>query len=116
MRRTLFQPHVRSLVEVADIIPFPYASCLCRSTKFPEEPAFWYNSYMVFGKWGKVMTTTERQENASALKREMNCCQAVVRAFADTLALDDATLMDLASGFGSGMGTMRGPAVLSSAR
>ena len=54
------------------------------------------------------MTTAERQENASALKREMNCCQAVVRAFADTLSMDEATLMDLASGFGSGMGTMEG--------
>ena len=54
------------------------------------------------------MTTAERQENAAALKREMNCCQAVVRAFADTLALDEATIMNLASGFGSGMGTMEG--------
>lgn len=54
------------------------------------------------------MTTAERQEHASALKREMNCCQAVARAFSDTLALDEATLMDLASGFGSGMGTMEG--------
>ena len=54
------------------------------------------------------MTTAERQESASALKREMNCCQAVVRAFADTLSMDEATLMDIASGFGSGMGTMEG--------
>ena len=54
------------------------------------------------------MTTAERQERASALKREMNCCQAVARAFADTLALDEATIMNLASGFGSGMGTMEG--------
>ena len=56
----------------------------------------------------RAMTTAERQERASALKREMNCCQAVVRAFADTLALDEATIMNLASGFGSGMGTMEG--------
>ena len=54
------------------------------------------------------MTTAERQERASALKREMNCCQAVARAFADTLAMDEATIMNLASGFGSGMGTMEG--------
>ena len=54
------------------------------------------------------MTTAGRQENASALKREMNCCQAVVRSFADMLSLDEAALMDLASGFGSGMGTMEG--------
>ena len=38
----------------------------------------------------------------------MNCCQAVVRAFADTLSLDETTLMSLGSGFGSGMGTMEG--------
>ena len=54
------------------------------------------------------MTIDERQERASALKREMNCCQAVAGAFADTLLLDEATLMNLASGFGSGMGTMEG--------
>ena len=54
------------------------------------------------------MTLQERQEQASALKREMNCCQAVVRAFADTVPLDEATLMKLAAGFGAGMGTMEG--------
>lgn len=54
------------------------------------------------------MTTTERQEYAARLKREMNCCQAVVKAFADTLPLDEATLSGIASGFGSGMGTMEG--------
>lgn len=54
------------------------------------------------------MTIQERQDHAADLKREMNCCQAVVRAFADTLALDEATLMSIGSGFGSGMGTMEG--------
>ena len=54
------------------------------------------------------MTTEGRMERASILKRSMNCCQAVVRAFADTLSLDEATLMNLGSGFGSGMGTMEG--------
>ena len=54
------------------------------------------------------MTTAERQDYAAKLKREMNCCQAVVRAFADTVPLDEATLTSLAAGFGSGMGTMEG--------
>ena len=54
------------------------------------------------------MTIQERQDHASALKREMNCCQAVARAFADTVALDEATLSSLAAGFGAGMGTMEG--------
>lgn len=54
------------------------------------------------------MTLQKRQEHASALKREMNCCQAVVRAFADTVPLDEATLTKLAAGFGAGMGTMEG--------
>ena len=54
------------------------------------------------------MTTEERQELGARLKREMNCCQAVVRAFADTLPLGDDALMQLAAGFGSGMGTMEG--------
>ena len=54
------------------------------------------------------MTTQERQEYAAQLKREMNCCQAVVRAFADTLDMPEDKLMQLAAGFGSGMGTMEG--------
>ena len=54
------------------------------------------------------MTTQERQEYAAQLKREMNCCQAVVRAFADTLDMSEDKLMQLAAGFGSGIGTMEG--------
>ena len=54
------------------------------------------------------MTLQERQEHASALKRKMNCCQAVVRAFADTVPLDESMLMNLGTGFGAGMGTMEG--------
>ena len=54
------------------------------------------------------MTTLERQEYAAQLKREMNCCQAVVCAFADTLDIPEDKLMQLAAGFGSGMGTMEG--------
>ncbi len=54
------------------------------------------------------MTTQERQERAALLKREMNCCQAVARAFADTVDLPEDTLMQLAAGFGAGMGTMEG--------
>ena len=54
------------------------------------------------------MTTHERQEYAAQLKREMNCCQAVVRAFADTLDMLVDKLMQLSAGFGSGMGTMEG--------
>ena len=54
------------------------------------------------------MTTEERMELGAKFKREMNCCQAVVKAFADTVDVDEATLMHLASGFGSGMGTTEG--------
>lgn len=54
------------------------------------------------------MTLDERMELGAKLKREMNCCQAVVQAFADTLDLDAETLGRIASGFGSGMGTMEG--------
>ena len=55
------------------------------------------------------MTTHDRQEYAARLKREMNCCQAVVRAFADTLDMPVDKLMQLFAGFGSGMGTMEVP-------
>ena len=54
------------------------------------------------------MTIKEREDYAATLKREMNCCQAVVRAFADTIPLDETTLMSLSAGFGAGMGTMEG--------
>ena len=54
------------------------------------------------------MTTEERMERASILKRGMNCCQAVLVAFADRLGKEEAELMRLGSGFGSGMGTMEG--------
>lgn len=57
---------------------------------------------------GSVMTIEERMEYAAKRKREMNCCQAVLVAFADVLGIDEARLMRLGSGFGSGMGTMEG--------
>lgn len=54
------------------------------------------------------MTIQERLEYGAELKRKMNCCQAVARAFADTLEVPEATLMQISAGFGSGMGTMEG--------
>lgn len=54
------------------------------------------------------MTIQERLEYGAELKRKMNCCQAVAKAFADTLEVPEATLMQISAGFGSGMGTMEG--------
>ncbi len=54
------------------------------------------------------MTTEERMERAAALKSDMNCCQAVALAFADTVDISEADLMRLGSGFGSGIGTTDG--------
>ncbi|MBR4523048.1 MAG: C_GCAxxG_C_C family protein [Kiritimatiellae bacterium] len=54
------------------------------------------------------MTTQERREYGAELKREMNCCQAVLVAFADRLGKDADELKLMGSGFGSGMGTMEG--------
>ena len=45
---------------------------------------------------------------AAKRKAEMNCCQAVLVAFADILGKREDELMRLGSGFGSGMGTMEG--------
>ena len=42
------------------------------------------------------------------MKRKMNCCQAVLVAYADRLGKSEDELMRLGSGFGSGMGTMEG--------
>ena len=54
------------------------------------------------------MTLEERAETGAQLKRRMNCCQAVLMAFADKLGKSEDELMRLGSGFGSGMGTMEG--------
>ena len=50
----------------------------------------------------------ERMEYAAKRKKEMNCCQAVLVAFADRLGKSEDELLRLGSGFGSGMGTMEG--------
>ena len=54
------------------------------------------------------MTLEERMEMGAQLKRKMNCCQAVLVAYADRLGKSEDELMRLGSGFGSGMGTMEG--------
>ena len=54
------------------------------------------------------MTREERMEYAARRKKEMNCCQAVLVAFADKLGKSEDELLRLGSGFGSGMGTMEG--------
>ena len=56
----------------------------------------------------KEMTLEERMDYAARRKSEMNCCQAVLVAFADRLGKDEAELLRLGSGFGAGMGTMEG--------
>ena len=53
-------------------------------------------------------TLEERMEYAAKRKRDMNCCQAVLVAFADRLGKSEDELLRLGSGFGSGMGTMEG--------
>ena len=54
------------------------------------------------------ITLEERMEYAAKRKREMNCCQAVLVAFADKLGKSEDDLLRLGSGFGSGMATMEG--------
>ena len=56
----------------------------------------------------KEMTLQERMDYAARRKSEMNCCQAVLVAFADKLGKGEEELLRLGSGFGSGMGTMEG--------
>lgn len=54
------------------------------------------------------MTIQERAENAAQLKLsgQCNCCQAVAKAFADTVNVSEENLQQLASGFAAGMGCM----------
>ena len=54
------------------------------------------------------MTLDERMDYAARRKKEMNCCQAVLVAFADKLGKAENDLLRLGSGFGSGMATMEG--------
>ena len=54
------------------------------------------------------VTLEERMEYAARRKKEMNCCQAVLVAFADRLGKIEDELLRLGSGFGSGMATMEG--------
>ena len=54
------------------------------------------------------MTINERMNYAALRKKEMNCCQAVLVAFADEAGRSAEDLLRLGSGFGSGMGTMEG--------
>ena len=54
------------------------------------------------------MTIEARKEYAAERKKEMNCCQAVLVAFADKLGKNEDELLRLGSGFGSGMITMEG--------
>ena len=54
------------------------------------------------------MTINERMNYAALRKKEMNCCQAVLVAFADEAGRSEEDLLRLGSGFGSGMGTMAG--------
>ena len=54
------------------------------------------------------MMLNERMDYAAQRKKEMNCCQAVLVAFADKLGKGEDDLLRLGSGFGSGMATMEG--------
>ena len=54
------------------------------------------------------MDSEERAELGAALKRKCNCCQAVLLALADQTGLGEDQLLQLGSGFGSGMGNMEG--------
>ena len=54
------------------------------------------------------MTINERMNYAALRKKEMNCCQAVLVAFADEAGRSEEDLLRLGTGFGSGMGTMEG--------
>ena len=54
------------------------------------------------------VTLDERMDYAARRKKEMNCCQAVLVAFADKLGKSEEDLLRLGSGFGSGMATMEG--------
>lgn len=54
------------------------------------------------------MTINERAEKAADFKTSgaCNCCQAVAKAFADTVKVSDEDMQKIAAGFAAGMGCM----------
>ena len=64
------------------------------------------------------MTIEERAEQGAQLKKSgaCNCCQAVAAVLADQAGLSQEALMQIASGFGVGMGNMEATCGASSAR
>ena len=54
------------------------------------------------------MNIEQRAEKGAQLKKSgaCNCCQAVAAALADQTGLSEEALMQIASGFGAGMGNM----------
>ena len=50
----------------------------------------------------------DRVETAAAIKRQANCCQAVLLAYADVLGKSESELCTLGKCFGAGMGGMEG--------
>ena len=54
------------------------------------------------------MTTNERAEMAAEYKSSgmCNCCQAVMKAYSDSVNVSEDNLMQMGAGFGGGMGCM----------
>ena len=52
------------------------------------------------------MNNVPRRERAVLYKRNYNCCQAVLLAFAPELGIDEERLLAMGACFGSGMGCM----------
>lgn len=54
----------------------------------------------------EMMNAMPRRERAVLYKRDYNCCQAVLMAFAPELGLPEERLLAMGACFGSGMGSM----------
>ena len=54
------------------------------------------------------MTSNERAEMAAVYKSSgmCNCCQAVMKAYSDSVNVSEDNLMQMGAGFGGGMGCM----------
>ena len=50
----------------------------------------------------------DRKDQAAQLKRSLNCCQAVLCAYAEETGLPMETLKKIGAAFGGGMGGMKG--------
>ena len=85
--------------EIKNILFFRFAC-----TTFAEDLHIYYITSTM--EQNEMLNGMPRRERAVIYKRDYNCCQAVLLAFAPELELPEERLLAMGACFGSGMGCM----------